>query len=89
MVQLTPHDSSALSRLVRFDRLPADKRQEIFDELQAEDARKVGEVVLDPQKYSSAPEPVRATVDRFQQWSEANRRLGKQRALRRQKARAR
>lgn len=88
-MELTPHDSAALSRLVQFDRLPAERRKEILAELESEEARMVGEVVLDPEKYSASTAPVRATVDRFREWLEANRRLGRQRALRRQSARGR
>ena len=78
---LTPHDSSVLSRLVQF-RLPEQRRLELLSGIEDEDARKVGEVVLDPQKYDGASADVRASVDRFNGWHEANRRLGKQRLMR-------
>ena len=80
MVESTPHDSATLSRLVQFVSLPAEKRQEIFDEIEAPEARTVGEGVLDPEKYSGASPAVQATVDRFNQWLQANRRVGRQRA---------
>jgi hypothetical protein len=89
MVELTPHDSGALSRLAQFPRLALDRREAILGEIQAQDARQVGEVLLDPSKYQAAPSQVRATVDRFNAWLKANRRLGKQRASRRVAARAR
>jgi hypothetical protein len=89
MVELTPHDSAALSRLVQFTGLPPQKRQEILEEIKAEDARRVGEVLLDPQKYPEAAPEVQATVTRFQEWMEANRRLAREREKRRQAARAR
>lgn len=89
MVELTPHDSAALSRLVQFEGLPGERRKEILDGLESEEARMVGEAVLDPQKYSESTAPVRETVDRFRLWSENNRRLGRQRALRRRSARGR
>ena len=88
MVELSPHDSAALSRLIRFDRLPAYQRHEILQEIEAADARLVGEVILDPQKYMEAPEKVRATVDRFKEWMAANRRLAGEREKRRRAARA-
>jgi hypothetical protein len=88
MVQLTPHDSAVLSRLVQFGRLPAEKRRELLGELESEDARRVGEVVLDPQKYAESPEQIRATFDRFEQWLQANRRLGRRRAIRRRTGRS-
>jgi hypothetical protein len=83
MVELTPHDSAVLSRLVQFGRLGTQKRQEILSKLDSHDARLVGEAVLDEQKYSESSESVRATVDRFKKWSDANRRLGRQRPIRR------
>jgi hypothetical protein len=89
MVELTPHDSAALSRLVRFERLPPKKRLEILEEIQADDARRVGEIVLDPQKLAEATPEVQATVARFRQWQEANRRLARDRAKRQRVAQAR
>jgi hypothetical protein len=83
MVDLTPHDSSVLSRLVQFGRLGPQKRREILSQLDSHDARMVGEAVLDEQKYSESSDSIRATVDRFKKWSEANRRLGRQRSIRR------
>jgi hypothetical protein len=83
MVQLTPHDSAVLSSLVQFDRLPVEKRRELVNELESPDAKMVGEAVLDRQKYAESPEPIRATVDRFEEWLEANRRLRRRRAKRR------
>jgi hypothetical protein len=82
MLQLTPHESALLSRLVQFSQLPAEERRNLVNELTG-DARLVGEVVLEPHKYAEAPEPIRATVDRFEQWLQANRRLGRRRAIRR------
>jgi hypothetical protein len=89
MVQLTPHDSAVLSRLVQFGRLPAEKRKEILSEVESAEARMVGEVVLDPQRYSESTPEVRATVDRFQEWSRTNRRLGRHRTAHRRPARTR
>jgi hypothetical protein len=89
MVPLTPHDSAVLTQLVQFSRLSLEKRKEILEQLKSEDARKVGEVVLDRHKYATSPADVRATVDRFDQWLEANRRLGRQRSIRRRTARVR
>ena len=89
MVELSPHDAAALSRLVRFALLPADKRQKIFEDILADDARMVGEIILDRQKYEEAPPKVQATVDRFLKWRDVNHRLAEQRASRRRAARAR
>ena len=89
MVQLTPHDSAVLSRLVQFSGLPDEKRRELLGELQSDDAKMVGEVVLDRQKYDESPEQVRATVDRFEEWLKANRRLGRGRTIRRRTGRSR
>lgn len=88
MVQLTPHDSSVLSRLVQFRRLSKERRQEIWSELESPDAKKVGEVVLDPERYHTSPQAVRDTVDRFKQWFEANQKAGRQRAVRRRAGRS-
>jgi|SRR5580700_1159234 hypothetical protein len=89
MVQLTPHDSAVLSRLVQFVQLPVQKRKEILSELESDEAKMVGEAVLDPQKYAESSELVRATVDRFREWSQANQRLGRLRTVRRRAARTR
>jgi hypothetical protein len=89
MVTLTVHDSGALSRLARFSRLPPETRQSILNEVQAPDARQVGEVLLHPEKYETASPEVKATVDRFNAWVEVNRRLLRQRAIRRRTAEAR
>lgn len=88
MVQLTPHDSAVLSRLVQFGRLPVEECRKLLSDLVSEDARMVGEVVLDPQKYAESPEQIRATVDRFEQWLQANRPLGRRRAIRRRSGRS-
>ena len=89
MVQLTTHDSAVLTRLVQFSRLPIEKRRQILNELKSEEARRVGEAVLDPQKYSESATEVRETVDRFTQWSQANRRITRHRTARRQATRSR
>jgi hypothetical protein len=86
MVQLTPHDTAVLSRLVQFGRLPDEKRK-LLEELRANEAKMVGDALLDKLKYSEAPPRVRATVDRFREWSVANRRLGRLRTGRRRVAR--
>ena len=83
MVQLTPHDVAVLSRLVQFRRLPPDKRAALVRTLTAEDARRVGEVILDQKKYAESNPAIKETVDRFRQWEQANRRLGQKRVLRR------
>jgi hypothetical protein len=75
MVELTPGDSEALSRLVRFP-----NHREILDQIQSRDAREVGEAFLDEQAYSAAPPIVRATVDHLKLWKETNRRLAEERA---------
>jgi hypothetical protein len=89
MVQLTPHDSAVLTRLVRFGRLPIEKRREILGELEGEDARRVGEAVLDSQKYSESSDQVRATVDRVQKWLDQNRRSVRLRPVHRRSGRSR
>ena len=89
MVRLSPHDSAVLSRLVQFGSLSEQKRQAIFDELESAEARRVGEAVFDPKKYSTSSALVRATVDRFRKWSEANRRIGERRTVRFRTARVR
>lgn len=89
MVELTPNDSSALARLIRFDGLPLEKRREILGEIQAADARAVGEIFLEPERYDGASPKVQATVNRFREWMDVNRHLAKERAKRRRSVRAR
>ena len=89
MVELSPHDSSVLSRLVQFQNIPLEERRLLLKELESKDARMVGEAFLDREKYKTSPEKVRATVDRFDQWHAANLRAGRRRALARRKNRAR
>lgn len=78
MIELTPHDAAVLSRLVRFSRLPMDRRRQFIDELQSPEAREVGEGLLDPGKTLSS-DKVRATVDRYRQWRESNLRIQQRR----------
>jgi hypothetical protein len=85
MVELTSHDTLVLSRLVQFSRLPLDKRKELVDELKSEDARAVGEAILDEQKYAGSDPKIKETVERFRQWHQANRRLGQKRMVRRRR----
>ena len=79
MIELTPHDAGVLSRLVQFHGLPIERRLEILNEIESLDARQVGEAVLDPAKLSEFSEPVRATVNRYQEWLENNKRLARRR----------
>jgi hypothetical protein len=72
MVELSSHDSIALMRLVQYDGLPMERRRQIFSEILEDDAKAVGEVVLDPDRYSLAPERVQATVDHFREWRKRN-----------------
>ena len=53
--------------------------------MKADDARLVGEAVLDPQKYLKSSDEIRATVDRFKEWLEANKKIGTLRLARRQR----
>jgi len=87
MVLLTPHDSSVLTGLVQYTRLPGDEQRKLLDSLEKPEARMVAEAFLDPQKYAGAPEDVRATVDRFRNWVENNKRLRRQRDARRRSSR--
>jgi hypothetical protein len=50
--------------------------------LEEEDARKVAEAFFDDQTYKQASDDVKATVDRFRAWLDANQRLGRSRAAR-------
>ncbi len=85
MVELTPHDASVLSRLVQFHRLPGEKRRGILDELKSDEARQVGEAILDPDRLATSPDPIRETAIRYQQWLANNQRIGR---LRRKASRA-
>jgi hypothetical protein len=71
--------------LVQFDRLPEVERREFLEDVKADDARLVGEAVLDPQKYLKSSDEIRATVDRFKEWLEANKKIGTLRLARRQR----
>ena len=52
------------------------ERREFLEDVKADDARLVGEAVLDPQKYLKSSDEIRATVDRFKEWLEANKKIG-------------
>lgn len=88
MVRLTPNDAAVLSRLVQFGGLPAEELRKMLNELDSPEAKKVGEAVLDKEKYQHSTVEIQATVDRFLQWLKNNRRLGRQRPLSRRLARA-
>jgi len=87
MVRLTPHDSSAMSALAQLARLSDEGKTELLNELQAPEARLVGEAFLDPQKYAESPDHIRATVDYFREWVENNKRLRREREARRSSSR--
>jgi small-conductance mechanosensitive channel len=89
MVLLTPHDSSVLTGLVQYTRLPGDEQRKLLDSLEKPEARMVADAFLDPQKYAQAPDDVRATVDRFRAWVENNRRLRLKREARQHSSRSR
>ncbi|SPF31779.1 hypothetical protein SBA4_1020007 [Candidatus Sulfopaludibacter sp. SbA4] len=84
MVELTPHESSVLTRIIVYSRVPG--REKAVEELSG-DARKVGEVFLDPSKYSEMTDDVREAVDHFRLWLENNRRLREKRLARSRRAR--
>lgn len=77
MVELTPRDASVLSRLVQFYLLPPEKRLSIFEELQSDEARQVGEAILYPDRLAASPSPVRETAVHYQQWLANNQRIGR------------
>lgn len=85
---LTPHDASVLTSLAQYTRL-SERREELLNSLEKPDARMVGEALFDPQKYAEAPDDVRATVDRFRDWVENNKRRRLQREARQRSSRAR
>jgi len=85
MVELTPHDATVLSRLVQFHRLPPEKRRDILDELESQEARQVGEAILDSGRLAESSEAIRETAVRYQQWLENNQRLGRRRKASRSK----
>jgi len=87
MVRLTPHDAAVLSRLVQFGGLPIEELSKILDQL-SPDAKPVGEAALDAEKYQQSSVDIQATVDRFREWLNNNRRLGRQRPASRRLARA-
>lgn len=87
MVELTPQDAAVLGRLVRFDRLPLDDRKELITKLKTDNAKRVGEALLDEKKYLESDQSVKATVDRFRNWRLTNKRLTQKRVARRRKVR--
>ena len=89
MALLTPHDANVISELVQFAGMPEDRKRELLAKLEEEDARMVGEALLDPQKYSDATPEVQATVDRYRAWAENNKRLRRQREARQRSSRGR
>jgi hypothetical protein len=89
MTLLTPHDANVIAELVQFRGMPEDKKKELLAELQEEDARLVGQVLIGVREHSSVSPEVRATVDRYRAWVENNKRLRRQRDARRRSSRSR
>ena len=89
MTLLTPHDANVIAELAQIGGMPEEAKTELLAKLEEEDARMVGEALLDPKKYSDAKPEVRATVDRYRAWVENNKRLRRQREARRHSSRSR
>jgi len=88
MIRLTPHDSSVMTALAQFTGVPPERKRALLDALESTEAREVGAALLDRQVYHQAPPRIRDTVDYFLRWVENNKRLGREREVRRRKSRA-
>lgn len=89
MLRFTPHDANVIAALALFPGSPDERKKERLASLQAEEARLVGEVLAGVREYVSAPPEVQATVDRYRDWVENNKRLRLNREARQRSSRGR
>jgi len=89
MALLTPHDADVIAELVQFRGMPEEKKKELLAELEEDDAKLVGEVLLGFREYSAVSPEVQATVTRYRAWVENNRRLRLKREARQRSSRSR
>jgi hypothetical protein len=73
MIQLSPSDSSILTRVVQYTRIPVRQRLELLSGA-SKPARKIGRILLEIDKPTDAEPDVRAAADAFKRWLASNRR---------------
>jgi len=85
MLLLEPRDSSLLSILTKYENLPVERQREYLNKISDSDARTVGEVLVNLKKYEEVSPDLQAVVKQFRDWHEANLRIARARASRRQR----
>jgi len=73
MIHLSPADSSILTRVAQYDRIPVNERLALLSQA-SEEAQQVGRILLKVQQPASAAPDVRAAAEAFQRWLASNRR---------------
>ena len=85
MVKLSPKDSSILTRITQYERVPMEQRRALLDDASPE-AKQIGEIILGTSSRENASPEIKAAVDAYRKWLEQIRRSSKQRPLRRSAA---
>jgi hypothetical protein len=82
MIHLSPSDSSILTRVAQYERIPIDKRLNLLSNASPE-AQEVGRILLNVEQTANAAPDVRAAAEAFKKWLASNRRLRPTRAANR------
>jgi hypothetical protein len=88
MIHLSREDSSILTRVAQYTRIPVDQRLDLLSKASAE-AQQVGRILLNVEQSANAEPDVRAAAEAFKRWLTSNRRLRPTRATNRRLAYAR
>jgi hypothetical protein len=88
VVQLSPKDSSILTRIARYGLIPIDERRKLLNEASAK-AREIGEIILGTSTDENADEETKAAVAAYRRSFQGTQRTGKRRRLRRKRRRSR
>jgi hypothetical protein len=83
VVQLSPKDSSILTRIARYRRIPRVEREQFLSEASPK-AREIGEIILGTSTGENADEETKAAANAYLKALQQNRRTGKKRPIARE-----
>lgn len=88
MVHLSPSDSSILTRVAQYERIPVEQRLALLSNASPQ-AQQIGRILLNVEQPAEAEPDVRAAAEAFKRWLASNRRLRPTRSTNRRFAYAR
>ena len=74
MIQLSPSDSSILTRVAQYGRIPVDQRLALLSKASPQ-AQQVGRILLKVEQPTKAEPDVRAAAEAIRRWLASNRRV--------------